>query len=1824
MRKQAKTHRLLRTALAVVLACGMTVPATGVAAWADEEMEPTPPLAEIVDSAEGDANFDDAVGEKPAEESVPAGDAAEEPAPDQGAPENEAASDDAAEKPENVVHAVVAHVASTVAAYDATAVPAAAEAEAAPASESGAAPLAVETVTKSGYTFTGEGIGDGDFTLSGTTQLAINTSTPVTVSGGSTSVGLLVPAGQTANLVLDGVTTSAAIAFDIKATGVANIVLADNKTNSFTSTSADFPGIHCGTGATLTIDDSVANVDASGNLITPVKGRIPAGTVYTDKTGATRTSTGDPLINLDSATPGTLNVKGGGLGAGLGGARGEDGGSMTFNGGTIVVNNGSGPTNSGGNCAGAGIGGGQNAAGTSPTEWITINGGRITANAAFHGAGIGGGWNTGDAAVASATPALTLSKHPAGTGNIRINGGFILSNGGNDGNGFGRGCYGNRKYCDNRDYTILITGGTMIPKGGTNLGEWGMDLGGSGTQTSSSGYTDPTLAAHVCISGGSVYVGVRNASAGTYRFDGIAYGSFTENADGTISINETSQVVPITIDLTADLTALTPEGQTVDTNRTITSWDILVGGEQADYGAPAQFDNGKLYLWLSPEQAAQQVEVRLTYAGNDGKPVPVEPLYRPAGSTNGDTNLKRYVFFDLQEDFFDQQGGETGEATVSYDSLSSYEQKKYKDLVDENGNVKVPVLKKAYDGLPYHVRELTGEDNSINSGGDDNKPIWEDISYLGQLYDAKTGTLGVEHPSDTMPTDTGLTRFTMTSTQYSDHDDYKTSYYGHRAYGWCEITPVPAVVKISDHDGTAWVRLAEDGSSYELVQKEDTEPGNRLRVAFDIRSARGTATTCKAPTGKFQVMIDGQPVGDPIELTEEAIEKSIGSTYEVVKGEEDRETVRVVYYLDPTRLDGALDVLETAGQGNEHEVTVQYQPDKNYVEGTEANPENEASKPTTIVPVKPEGDVTPDGPVKIEETDDPDDPDNPDDSDDTPDHITVVRRTITASYGDFHKKDQELEDSFKLKIDSASSMKLSFNVSNPAVADIIPNADGSLSLDADGKLPVRVNSCGTSVITVEQKGNALYTGSKYILTVVVLPDPSIKPQVQIRLTSRNLTALAELAGTQVAQAAAATIPGAEDAVAFAARATADRTSLPPRPGDVMEYTVTGLNLTPGSSWQAAELKDAIDQNLNFDSDSVELAANYPTHSTEYTKGTSEFYRGFNWDGLGWQDVKTGDYTFSAQTLSKAIGSVYGGQSTSVRFQATVAEGTGNRPSDKDPEPVIKNDPTGSGGYGKNEEDLAPGEKPVPPTDLVPGADIFVIGDGGTEPDDPTKPVDADPIPDTPVIPKDPAAGDIVTEVDVELIGTEVTHEPDRVLVGDTLKVTATSTNTKPDTKLVDGVIKVTLPKGAELKPGTIKLTDAEGNTYDVPDSAYDPKTGTVAVNAGDLYGGESAELTFEVEVTSTKDTRPPDDGNGDGEDGDDPDNPGDPDDPSNPGGGSGRPDDFPIKGSTQGGTPTDEWDKTHPDGPDNGDDPYDKPKPGTPHVPTPGEEDAVITGPDGTDPDAAPVLPKDPVTDGDDPDIKVTKTAENTSREEEETHVGDVIRYRVTLSNSGEHSMWYDAVFVDTLPKGIEPVAGTIRVTGPDGVEREVPDDAYDPQTRILSAHAGDVAGGRFSVLVFDALVTEDAIGADIGNTATAYGTKPSEADPGAVSGGSAARPTPGAPFTPDKGWDGFFRENQGSGVSNADAAYPAGTDAKGGVLAAVDGDGPGTADGSGAGAGNGDGKKTIASKHKLAKTGDENGTALASLGIMAAGALVLLVVALRRNRGQVAHRRIR
>ena len=1911
-----KTTKLLRCALAVTLTCGLMIPTTALAAGDGEENTPTPPLVAETDSSPDGASSD-GVFDGPVSDTSMGNDAEASPdATDTGDESGIESANDGDDSSETVASDAVGDVKQDVgfadgviqvteqslqhAANALAATPDASSPEAVPASLT-----EWDTPASCDFQILG-GVADTDYSFDGSI-IHIKSSTPLTLKMAAgktiTAQTIQIDAGVKADLTLAGVniattarspinmiTNSMDTASGAKATNADQILnkttlyltVADGTNNSLLFTRTDetlntgWPGIRCGWGSILVIDDSIANIKAGGSkfnqddIVTPENGMI--GSDVTLLNGSSLKA-GDAIGKMESANAGTLVAQGGLHSAGIGSGPSENAGTLIINGGNItskiVVNS--------YDFNGSGIGGGGNGSGTV----ITINGGKVSAFGGGCGTAIGAGFGYHSSShngstykpdaigvdqgsvnsyansqgysfwgVANTAPytygadgindfaGSTLQTGTTKTtftvaGDITINGGYVYAKSGIHGNAIGQSCgHGPNT---NRGHIIRITGGTVVAES-QNPGSTNPYMFGIGARL---GYT--------IVTGGSVYVqkGTSAAYSGKVLFQGLggtAYNTLgvttwddvirVAGGDPVSDSGYTGKKLPdgdkvemLTIDLSSEF------GQNESKTVPITKWKLEIDNKEYDYGAPTYLQEGQVYVWVPVSAKAtsttpgKSVAITLSYRDDAGVEHDIEPLYVEEVGSNEGSTLKRYIEIDIDKLPEDQQ---------KYFGLS----KDYDGLEFETFNVE----KNPIDTTPFEANGKTLD-----------KADAVEVSY--QAYAA----IGDSSPLDgapvvndnKMPADSGVFKFQLVSKQHAT-GTFGNAYWGHRITGWAEVRKVPAVLKIHEKDGTAWVRLAEDGKSYELVKETDTEPGNRLRVAFDIRSARGTAKTCKAPTGEFQVLIDGKPVGDAIPLTKDAIEKSLGSSIDVVEGDEGRETTRVVYYLDPTRLDGSLKVLETAGQGNVHEVTVKYLPDKNYVEGTESSPDEEKTeitRPTTIVPVKPSADVEPDekdkdkdieiddtpegerpvvpgtpsdpsdpsypsDPGKPGEPTNPGDPSNPTNPNDPsnpgqkPAMGTVVYKTITASYAAFHDKDNaEISDFFRLGVQSSSAAPFSKpSVSNPAVADLLRDEEGNPTLDENGKLQIRVNSCGTTVITVSQQPNALYSGVTYILTVNITPDPSIRPKIQIRLTWRNLTALGETAPQQMvafairAIAAFAAGDGPAAAVQAVERAAVDRANTPPRPGDVLEYTVTGLNLTPGSAWQAAELKDMIDQKLSFDARSVEIAPNYATHSDQYGLSTPAFYQDFDWDGLSWASVDGKDFTWSAPTLTKGIGTVYGGQSTSVRFQATVGEdqGLGDRPEDgKTPE--IVNEPSGDGSFGKPENQ--PGDTTTP-TPLDPNSDIEIIGNGEPDPETGELP---GPEP-TPVLPKDPAPADIVTTVKVDLKDHREEHDDDRVLVGDTLQVTVTSTNRGPDSKLANAVVKATLPVGMEPRAGTIKLVDGDGNTYDVPDSAYDPATGIVAVNAGDLYGGESAQLTFDVEVVSTSETRLP----GSEDDANDPgsNDPGDPDDPENPGN---RPEGPEITGGTLGETPTDEWERDHPTDPDGTDpsDPAPKPTPGTPFEPTkPWDEleEEFITTPPSNDPDMPPVLPASPSTedkDGAEADIKVTKTAANTSREGDETRVGDIVRYTVTLSNSGLHTMWYDAVIRDEVPKGLEPLSGTIRLTGPDGTEREVPDSAYDSATRVLAVTAGDLVGGRSATLVFDCEVTADAIGSDIGNVASAHGTPPTGVDPGQVSGG-AARPTPGEPFAPPEGWDAFLREHPG--VSNADApAYAPGTDAKGGVLAA-------DANDKGDEREKGDKKDPI----KLAQTGDDLATKLAALAMAAivSGSVAVVLITRRRT----------
>ncbi len=813
------------------------------------------------------------------------------------------------------------------------------------------------------------GVAGTDYTVSGAT-VVVNTSTPLTFTGTLTNGTVQIKQGVSANITLAGVTiTSNTNSSPINLMGsgtTLKLFLADGTANNLTANLGQYcAGIHCGAGSTLYIDDSVANWSGSTHV------EVLNGVVDTTATldNGTSVTKGDPVTRLASSNPGSLVVKGGYGSGAIGSGSNENAGNMIFDGGTITAYSAGGHANNGGTNAnqswssGTGIGAG--AAGGATNMWF--NGARVAAYGSYHGAGVGAGWSSGSGG--SAQTGAVAGSGNSKCGNIYINAGYLTSQGYAHGNAFGGACGTNANQC-----IIRITGGTLHPSSYTDK----FDIGGSG------GYT--------IVTGGSVYVSNKSkfTGVGDTAFNTQDVASWSDVTALGGSLPATDKVFMLTVDLSTSSEKLS--------NEKLEDFKLFIGGEDAHYGAPTEFENGKLYLWL-PEwvakpNAEKEVRIEMSVRQADGTVKKIDPLFiaKPSASDATQT-VKRYIEFDFPSDY-------------------------------------AKTLEKDYDGLPFPALtvDATHPINIERTVGNSvvketlNQP--EEVKFKYQMLAQNeagewvpTGSES-EEGSATLPADTGRFQVTMTSYQYAKDPSYAASYWGHQAKGVATINAVPAVLTMEA--APEWGNLADDGTWTPITQENADAgmAGNRLKLQFNIRSANTTALTCAAPTGSFQVSIDGKEVGKPIALTKEAVEASKGSTIanpdlsvtSTTGGTETRHATQVTYYFDPTNNDALLKALEDASKGGEHKVNIEYKADKNYIQGVDKNPDNAKEDDTFIVPVPPTTDVKPDPDkdpnVDIEDVDpDPDDPDNPDNPDNPDDKGTkVVHKSVTLRYSEYSSK----------------------------------------------------------------------------------------------------------------------------------------------------------------------------------------------------------------------------------------------------------------------------------------------------------------------------------------------------------------------------------------------------------------------------------------------------------------------------------------------------------------------------------------------------------------------------------------------------------------------------------------------------------------------------------------------------------------------------------------------------------------------------------------------------------------------------------------------------
>lgn len=1752
--------RLLRGALAAVLACGLMMPSGALAAEGrDSETPPHATLGQPDESAEAAegapvTDFDAAPADTPAaiEEGSSDGNAsgnADKTATD---PQEEGASDGHGGETAKPSHTARITREVFAAAQKATAKAATANADAKAASSSarssersnfgitvaGGTPGVDFEFVEESYTRRAR---TGGNTLTDTLhKLVIKGSAKLTLSTDdfpttAQDVTIWVNPGIQANIVFGNVNITSPIPCQIERNRNADgetiepktrlhITLAEGSDNTLTATNGRWaPAIHCGEGTELVIDDSVPNITTTGEPIemdpANYPGKIPAGITFVGNDGKTRTAGTEPgddrLSLLDNAnrddngelTTGKLTVTGALHVSGIGSVQYENGGDMTFNGGIITAT--ASGKGDGTNGYGAAIGGGGGGNGGT----LTFNGGVIETWTSYHGASIGGGaWahstqnaeatsyqfndtlDNGIPTTSQGAPNTVPAASKTCAGDIYINGGVLKPHGDMHGNAIGQGC------CSwNEGHEIVIAGGTVLPdtsraqaKGGNPLVDCvSMGIGAQGGAVS--------------VIGGSVRIGYVESTKSQEGFQAFINGNHSyDSAFGIWPVDTTRDDNPavsmIAIDLSAEVIKKDESGKPItDGNNAIIDWELSVAGEPYEYGAPTQFTDGKLYLWLPPSATKNQVSVTLSYLDENNKVQKVNPLFRNPGE--GDI-LKRYIDFELPSTYTDK-------------------------------------LTKYYDGEPFAAYDLDNPDNWITTEEEPPKKLTDKnaLTFKYQRFDKRPAFEGDESPKSLgpevssgkdMPSNVGTMKFTMVSTQYSASTDpalagFKESYWGHRAFGWCDIMPIDSKVSLINAE---WVT--------------DKRPGNEhhnsdLELSLNARIDRGdtqpdgapTKATCKAPEGFIQLYMDGKKVGDPIEIIfpapptadtqaadDSADEEQPAPNALRVDNGQGGSYTDFTYTFKPSDADFLVPDATTDGK---HIVSVQYLPPDaeevadleseapanyfksvNPAQNPDAAPKAEVAidpidpKPTVTMPPNPDAD--PDKPKPSVNTD----YDHPSADKPSADPSKPGDKTYTGEMTLIYEKPapgaEESPGAMDVKIATPSSGPITVTAADGTVleAKIITDEDGNPVRDENGRITVRVNptSVGKTELTIKQEPNGAYTGTTFVYDVTVKPDPKIAPEPSLTKRAENLT---HPAG-------------------------------PTQPGDRIRYTVEAGNSATGSVWTQVVVSDPLPSCLELDEGTLRLA-NERDGSAEAAleKAASVAASDVGKFSLAERDGK--------QVLTVPVGSVYGGATARVTFECTVkgdidfatataadldlaniASASGKRLNPDDPD--------------GDDVDLDPQPNPEPGRGPEPTTPPVTPPGGGK------------------VVPLDPGDSNLAFSKAVE----NLTRPTEKVTkIGDKLRYTVLLENKGPaNSVLWNAVVSDPLPQGMEPVAGSIKMVLSGETERAVDDSAYDKASHTLAVACGDLWGGTSAQLTFECTVGA--DAVGADNGN------------------------------VALYFAKK---PSE----------DPGHDPTDPGKePGTPATPPAGEQ------PKGQTPAATPptLLPDDPAAG----DVKVSKTAENLTSKDGKTRVGDEVRYTIVLRNDGDGTAWMDTVIRDDVPRGLEPVSGSIEMTLSDGTTIDVSDDAYNDQTRRLSVSAGRLYGGRQVTLAFTALVTEDAVGSDVGNVAVALGKLPSKWDP------EGTHPEAGQPFDPPAGWEAWERESE---RVSSEPAYPPGANVDGGVLPRTEGDGNGGKDGK---------DKTIAGK-RLAQTGDDMARAATALGALALASAAALLLARRSRRAR-------
>lgn len=387
----------------------------------------------------------------------------------------------------------------------------------------------------------------------------------------------------------------------------------------------------------------------------------------------------------------------------------------------------------------------------------------------------------------------------------------------------------------------------------------------------------------------------------------------------------------------------------------------------------------------------------------------------------------------------------------------------------------------------------------------------------------------------------------------------------------------------------------------------------------------------------------------------------------------------------------------------------------------------------------------------------------------------------------------------------------------------------------------------------------------------------------------------------------------------------------------------------------------------------------------------------------------------------------------------------------------------------------------------------------------------------------PPGGKEVTGIDpkghIEKTAVNKSDPKGQAQVGDRITYSIKAENKVKGSILENTCILDKIPKGLKVDTSTFELQYPDGMCQKISEKAYDEKTRQLGVYIGKLYGGDAYILTFDVIVES--DAIGKDIGNVGqilgNKPSDKPSQPGD----DTPGG------NIPGDNNPSGSKPGENTQLT---------------QPGDPYIPKT-DEDGKPLLPDGS-PSTIEVKTEDPVypskedkpnKDGSggilpgDAKPKLDKEAKNMTHPSGKTYIGDVIEYKVKLTNSTPGTLWRNAVIFDDLPENLILDMKSLTLTYPNGEVVKLDSSVYDKANRIIQVNIKELSGGETYTLKYKAAIkvekkVEKNKAKDIVNKAKVTGENPD---------GTKSKLTPKAEAGIKFPIDGINNDNLGDNIKN-------------------------------------------------------------------------------------------